>query len=240
MIPKIVHYCWFGGNEKPDKIKKCIETWHTYLPDYTFMEWNESNFDIHMSDYVEQAYENRKYAFVSDIARIQALKQYGGIYFDTDVEVYKSFNDLLDAHCIFGLEYDNWVATSFMACEPDHVALKLFESAYEGVHFINLDGSMNTTTNVQRLTALLKDKGFVRENRYQELEDGICIYPIEYFSPYDYANCIMERTENSYCAHLFFVTWMPRSEQLKKKAKKIFVKMLGKETLVKLRQKGRK
>ncbi|MCR5666509.1 MAG: glycosyl transferase [Eubacterium sp.] len=237
MIPKIVHYCWFGGNEMPEKVKKCIATWHEKLPDYELMEWNEENFDVHSSDYVREAYENKKYAFVSDVARAQALKEYGGIYLDTDVVVFRSFDEILDNRCVFGFEYGNWIATSFMACEPNHPALEIFVSSYEGAHFVNEDGSFNMTTNVQRLTQILEERGLKRENEKQELEDGIVIYPIEYFSPYDYVNCIMEQTDKSICAHLFFVTWMSKKEQRKKALKGMISRTFGKDTLEKLRDK---
>lgn len=238
MIPKIIHYCWFGGKEKPSKVKKCIDSWHRFLPDYKFMEWNENNFDIHSSKYVEQAYNNGKFAFVSDVARISALKQYGGIYFDTDVVVFKSFDDLIldkSKRCILGFEYDNWIATSFMACEKEHPLLDVFENEYLNEKFQKDDGSQNTVTNVIRLTNILEKKGLIRDNSRQKLTDNIEIYPIEYFSPYDYADCIMEKTENSYCAHLFFVSWLPFSQQIKKYIKTFFAKIIGRKGMEKIR-----
>ncbi|SDB06721.1 glycosyltransferase family 32 protein [Eubacterium oxidoreducens] len=236
MIPKIVHYCWFGGNEMPDKVKRCMDSWHENLPDYQFIEWNEKNFDVYSSAYVKEAYENKKYAFVSDVARAQALKEYGGIYLDTDVMVFQSFDKILDHRCVFGFEYGNWIATSFMACEKNHPALDIFVSSYEGAHFMNADGTMNTTTNVQRLTHILEGRGLKRNNEKQEIQDGIVIYPIEYFSPYDYVNCIMEKTDNSICAHLFFVSWMSKKEQTKKVVKGLISKTLGKNVLEKIRK----
>ena len=232
MIPKIIHYCWFGGKNKPTKIQQCIESWQTILKDYEFIEWNENNFDVNHSEYTKQAYEQRKYAFVSDIARIEALRQYGGIYLDTDVEVFKPFDDLLDgARFILGFEYDNWVATSFMACEKNHPFLHEFADLYLNEVFSQSNGTLNTNTNVNRLTKLLCEKGLLRENKLQCLSDGIIVYPIEFFSPYDYANCIMDKTEKSYCAHLFLVTWLPKTEQIKKRIKGILVKIIGKEKL---------
>ena len=232
MIPKIIHYCWFGKKNKPTKIQKCIDSWRSVLNDYQFVEWNEDNFDVNSSEYAKQAYSEGKYAFVSDIARIEALYQYGGIYMDTDVEVYKTFDDLLnESRVILGFEYDNWVATSFMAAEKEHPFLKEFADLYIKETFSKADGTINTTTNVSRLTKLLCEKGLEQENRKQELPDGIVVYPIEFFSPYDYANCIMEKTEKSYCAHLFFVTWLPKIEQIKKFIKRTLVRFIGKRRL---------
>lgn len=237
MIPKIIHYCWFGGKAKPTKIQHCIDSWRKILKDYEFIEWNEDNFDVNYSEYTRQAYQQGKFAFVSDIARIEALRKYGGIYMDTDVEVYKPFDDLLaGARCILGFEYDNWIATSFMACEKNHPLLEEFENLYSLEMFCQKNGVLNTNTNVNRLTKLLCDKGLIRENRKQILNDGIVVFPIEYFSPYDYANCILERTINSYCAHLFFVTWLPKTEQIKKRIKSVLVKIIGRQGLETLRK----
>ncbi|MCC8153387.1 MAG: glycosyl transferase, partial [Tannerellaceae bacterium] len=131
MIPKIIHYCWFGKKEKPGKISKCIESWRRMLPDYQIIEWNEDNFDYESIEYAKSAYRNGKFAFVSDVARLRALIEYGGIYLDTDVEVLKSFDDLLNYHCVFGMEERNYIATSFMACEPQFPLIQEFFNTYK-------------------------------------------------------------------------------------------------------------
>lgn len=236
-IPKILHYCWFGGKEKSEGVKKCIESWKKYLPDYTLMEWNESNFDIDKLQYTKEAYAAGKYAFVSDVARIEALYQYGGFYMDTDVEVLKSFNSLLDARCILGMEEKEYVATSFMAFEKEHSLVKQFLDLYENISFLDENGQIVTGTNVAKLTNMLLEKGFVQEDHYQELEEGIKIYPKEYFSPYDYINCHYNITDNSYCVHHFAVSWMSKKEQVKKEIKKQLVKILGPEKMNKIREK---
>ena len=233
-IPKIIHYCWFGGKEKPSNVQKCIDSWYKYLSDYRFMEWNESNFDINCNEYVRQAYENRKFAYVSDYARINALYQYGGIYMDTDVRVYKSFDNLLANKCILGFEEESYIATSFMACTPKHDLIKEFIGRYENINFYNDDNSLDLTTNVQRLTDILEDRGLIRNNKYQQIDD-INIYPQEYFSPYDYGNCIRKNTDNTYCEHLFLVSWLPWTTKVKKVVKKIIIPMIGKKNMNKLR-----
>lgn len=233
-IPKIIHYCWFGGKEKPSKVQKCIDSWHKYLSDYEFMEWNESNFDINCNEYVKQAYENKKFAYVSDYARINALYQYGGIYMDTDVMVCKSFNDLLVNKCILGFEEENYIATSFMASIPKHDLIKEFIDRYKDINFYNDDNSLDLTTNVQRLTDILENRGLIRNDKYQQIDD-ISIYPQEYFSPYDYGNCIRKNTENTYCEHLFLVSWLPWTTKVKKAVKKIIIPVIGKNNMNKLR-----
>lgn len=236
-IPKIIHYCWFGGKEKPENVQKCIESWKKHLPDYQFMEWNEHNFNICNLQYTKDAYDAKKYAFVSDVARIEALYKYGGIYMDTDVEVLKSFNDLLDARCLLGLEEKEYVATSFMAFEKNHPLVREFIDLYQNLSFYDENGQIITGTNVEKLTNMLIKKGLVKENYYQELEDGIRIYPKQYFSPYDYINCCYEITEKSYCVHHFAVSWMPKKEQLKKLIKSRLVKIVGKDKMNEIRNK---
>ena len=236
-IPKIVHYCWFGGKEKPDSVKKCIESWKKFLPDYQLVEWNEDNFNIEKLQYTKEAYAAKKYAFVSDVARIEALYQYGGIYMDTDVEVLKTFTPLLDARCILGMEEKGYVATSFMAFEKEHPLVKQFLNLYENISFLDKNGQIITGTNVAKLTNLFIEKGFVQENYYQELEEGIKIYPKEFFSPYDYINCHYNITENSYCVHHFSVSWMSKKEQVKKEIKKQLSKILGPKKMNKIREK---
>lgn len=235
MIPKIIHYCWFGGNEKSKTVKKCIDSWNTHCPDYKIIEWNEDNFDINSNDYVKQAYESKKYAFVSDYVRLYTLDLYGGIYMDTDVEVFKSFDDILNNYAVFGFEQKEYVATSFMATVPKNPLIKEFFDLYENEVFINFDGSLNTKTNVVRLTELLVAKGMRMENELQNI-NGNLIYPKEYFSPYDYINCVNEKTQNTYCIHWFDVSWLPAKERIKKMIKCFVSKVFGKKVLDKLRK----
>ena len=235
IIPKKIHYCWFGNKEKPKKVKECIESWHKYLPEYEFIEWNESNFDISSNSYVKQAYEVGKFAYVSDYVRINALYKYGGIYMDTDVKVFKSFNDLLDNRCILGFEQQEYIATSFMACKPRHKLMEEFIDKYKNIDFYKENRELDLTTNVKKLTQIMESKGLQRDGRYQVV-DGITIYPQEYFSPYDYENGIRGNTKNTYCEHLFLVSWLPWGTKLKNAMKKIIVLLFGKEFLCRARR----
>lgn len=231
MIPKIIHYCWFGRGEKPKKIQKCIDSWIKKLPDYQIIEWNEDNFNINELKYTKDAYEAKKYAFVSDVARVKALYEIGGIYLDTDVMIYKAFDEILDKKCVLGFEMGNYVATSFMACEPKHPLMKDFFNLYNNLPFYDKDGNIISGTNVTKLTNMLEKKGLNRNNNYQELNQGICIYPDVYFSPYNYAWEYSNKTNETICEHLFYVSWMPWYTKLKKEIKKILVKTIGKEKL---------
>lgn len=234
-IPKIIHYCWFGGKEKSAKIKKCIESWKYYMPEFQIIEWNESNFDINKLEYTKQAYEMKKYAFVSDVARLQALSIYGGIYLDTDVEVLKNFTPLLDNKCILGFEEEEYVATSMIAAIPNHKLINNFLKLYENISFLDSDGNIIEGTNVSKLTNLLVEKGLERKNIYQKIEDEICVYPKEYFSPYVYSFGIYQITDNSYCVHHFLVSWQSKTVLLKRYIKMIVAKIIGLENTKKIR-----
>lgn len=235
MIPKIIHYCWFGKTEKPDNIKKCIESWKEKCPEYSFIEWNEDNFDLDSFDYCIEAYAEKKYAFVSDVARAKALYEMGGIYLDTDVTVLQPFDKILNNSVVLGFEEGNYVATSFMATAPLQSLFRDFVNHYQNIHFVNDDGSYNAGTNVVQLTKMLVDRGMIRNNTYQLIHENIAVYPREFFSPYDYINCVYEITDSSICVHHFFVSWMSWRSRAKKKAKSILVKIVGKKMLIQLR-----
>lgn len=237
MIPKIIHFCWFGRGAKPSIVNKCIDSWKRYLPDYKIMEWNEDNFNIDELKYTKDAYEAKKYAFVSDVARVKALYEYGGIYFDTDVEVLQSLDDeILSNRCVLGFELGNYVATSFMACEKGFPLMKEFFQLYVNLDFYDKEGKIISGTNVTKLTNMLIDYGLERNDKMQTLDNGIKVYPKEFFSPYDYGNCIYEITKNSFCVHHFCVSWMSKKESVKKKIKFCVSKYFGKSTLKNIRK----
>lgn len=236
-IPKIIHYCWFGNNPKNEKIEKYIDSWKVHMPDFQIIEWNESNFDVNKLNYTREAYEMKKYAFVSDVARVEALYKYGGIYFDTDVEVLKNFEDILNNICVLGFEEEEYVATSMMAVAPKHPLFRKFVELYKNESFLDDKGNIIEGTNVLKLTELLVEKGLKRENIYQEISDGICIYPKEYFSPYVYSYGVYQITSNSYCVHHFCVSWLPKSVCTKRNIKKYIVRLIGLENAINIRNK---
>lgn len=203
MIPKIIHYCWFGRGEKPTLALKCIESWHKFLPNYEFKEWNEDNFDINQNQYVREAYEARKFAFVTDYVRLYALYNEGGIYLDTDVEVLGNFDKFLNHHAFSGFETDNFVPTGMMAAEKHSVWAKELLDDYSNRKFIKEDGSYDLLANTKTITKYMLTKGIVLNNTYQDFP-GLCtMYPSDYFCPKDHRTGRINLTSNSVCIHHF-------------------------------------
>ncbi|WP_413307817.1 capsular polysaccharide synthesis protein [Bacillus sp. 1P10SD] len=237
-ISKTIHYCWFGGKEKSEIVRKCMESWKKHLINYEIIEWNEDNFDIDINSYVKEAYEAGKYAFVSDYVRVYALYHYGGIYLDTDVEIYKAFDDLLYHSSFWGFEQENFIATSTIGAEKGNLLIKEFLDSYHDKRFLKSDGTLNQITNVAIVTELLKNKGLKTNGEYQELEDGV-IYPQTYFSPYDYINCRKLVSNQTYAMHLFYKSWLPKSARLKGNSKMILAKLIGGDNISRLRRRFR-
>lgn len=218
MIPKKIHYCWFGGKELPKEAKECIESWKKYFPDYEIIEWNESTVELDSCEYVKQAYERKKWAFVSDYFRFQGLYEYGGIYFDTDVKVLQSMESVIKEGAYFAkeTERDGGTVNSGlgMAVEPHNAIYKEMLDSYNKDKFINKDGSENLTTVCQRMTKLLIEHGYDIRKEYTEIQcvDGIKIYPSEYFCPMGYDG-ITNVTPRTYTIHLYNASWFSKYEQ---------------------------
>lgn len=221
-IPKIIHYCWFGGKPLPEEYKKYIESWKKFLPDFEIKEWNEKNFNINECTYAREAFEAKKWAFVSDYARFKILYEYGGIYFDTDVEVIKSFDHILSCGAFMGIEkVSSKVETSVapglgIGCNP---GLKIYEeilTKYNNIHFLNFDGTYNLKTVVEYVTDILKKHGFTEKDELQKVA-GITIYPADVFDPIDCETGRINITPNTVSIHHYAASWADNSTKMKKK-----------------------
>lgn len=207
MIPKIIHYCWFGRGAMPESAKKCIDSWHEFMPDYEYKLWNEDVFDVNAVPYTKEAYEAKKYAFVSDYVRLVALHSEGGVYLDTDVEVFKPFDDLLSYDAFAGFEGSKYlpIGTCVMASKAKGQWVREMLEAYHDRHFLKEDGSFDFTTNVQFITAKMCERGFVQNGKEQDYKD-LRVFPVDYFSPRRTTGEYV-RTENTFCDHHGMGSW---------------------------------
>ena len=228
MIPKKIHYCWFGGKDLPKLAKKCINSWKKYCPDYEIVRWDENSFDLSSNIYVKEAYESKKYAFVTDYVRLYALYTQGGIYMDTDVEVLKNLDQFLKDKSFSGFETDTTIPTGIMGSESGTEIFKELLDYYKDKHFIQEDGSIDMTTNVTIITDMMSKKGFTPNNKLQTVEE-FTLYPKEYFCPIDYQTKKKNITDNTYTIHWFAGSWIPKKDKIKFKVYKTAEKILGKE-----------
>ena len=233
MIPKVIHYCWFGRNPLPSLAIKCIESWRKYLPDYEIKEWNEDNFDVNIIPYTQEAYQVGKYAFVSDYARFWILYKYGGLYFDTDVEVIKPMDDIIARGPFMGCEKDV-SDTSVASVAPGlglgvnpglglgvNPGLGLYKEIlemYSKLSFVNKDGTYNQKTIVQYTTEILCEYGLKESNEIQECA-GVWIYPKEYFCPLD-QTLTLHITSNTRSIHHYDSSWLSPQKRIIKKIKR--------------------
>lgn len=207
MIPKIIHYCWFGRGDMPELAKKCIASWHKFMPEWEYKLWNEDNFDINSISYTKEAYEAKKYAFVSDYVRLWALEKEGGIYMDVDFMVYKSLDDLLHWNAFAGFEGSKHspLMMGVIASQPCGEWVKEQLDYYHNRHFIKEDGSYDLTTNVAFVTSKMREQGFVQNGKEQDYKD-LHIFPVEYFCPRQTTGEYF-RTENTYCESVGLNSW---------------------------------
>ncbi|WP_209391134.1 glycosyltransferase family 32 protein [Chryseobacterium sp. RR2-3-20] len=235
MIPKIIHYCWFGGKELPDLAKKCIESWKKHLPEYEIKEWNESNFDLDLYPFTRQAYDSKKFAYVTDVVRLYVLKKEGGVYLDSDVEMLKPLDDFLHHAAFSGFEDNNVVPTGIMASEKNSIWATEMLSYYDGKSFLDANGNPILETNVVVITNLMKDKGFVMDNTFQEISNYIAFYPSDVFCPKSHATGELLLTKKSVCIHHFAGSWLPIDIKFRKKLAGFFRKTIGNKLYNKLR-----
>lgn len=209
MIPKIIHYCWFGGKPKPDGVKNFIDSWRKYCPDYEIREWNESNFNINENDYCREAYESQKWAFVVDYARLVILYRFGGIYMDTDVEIIKSFNPLLQLNGFMCFEDPNNVSIGTLGVVKHSKLVKDFLSAYKHRHFYKSDGGYDTTTNLKIITQVLTQKYHLCLNgKEQIVGDNVKVFPREVFIAKSVNTGWITADDTTFAIHHYAGSWL--------------------------------
>lgn len=217
MIPKIIHYCWFGGKPLPKSALKCIDSWRKFFPDYEIKEWNESNFDVNMMAFTKEAYSAKKYAFVSDVARFWVLYNEGGLYFDTDVEVIAPMDDIVERGPFMGVECMDVYEKGYPAvnpglgvgCEVNNKFYGEMLKHYESIHFCNEDGVQIPGTVVMHTSKMLMKYGMLPIDTCQQVA-GINIYSKDYFCPLEDATGILYKTGNTRTIHWYSKTWIEK------------------------------
>lgn len=231
-IPKKIHYCWFGGNPLPKMAIKCIKSWKKHCPDYEIIEWNESNFDVNQNEYCKEAYEAKKWAFVTDYARLAILHKHGGVYFDTDVELLRNIDALLENACFMGIEKSIRVievASGLgIGAEAGHPLIKEIIDDYENIHFLKEDGTFDLTTCTVRNTRILRKHGYRDEDCTQTVA-GAKIYASEYFSPMVMEDGVMKKTKNTVSIHHYSLSW---TTEEKRKARKKGLRKLRRDRVL--------
>ena len=231
MIPKIVHYCWFGRNPLPESAVKCIDSWKKFLPDYQIKEWNEDNFDVNINPYTSDAYKAKKYAFVSDFARFWILYNYGGLYFDVDVEVVKPIDEIVEKGPFWGIENNGGesplVAAGLGIGVPagDTVYKEILDR-YNSMKFLEEDGSICKFSMNPMISELFISRGLKGDGSVEKVGDHY-FYPRDYFNPLDYFTGRLKKTENTRSIHWFMASWLPPEPKWKKKAKQLFHRIFG-------------
>ena len=225
MIPKVIHYCWFGRGEKSNLALKCIESWKKNCPDYKIIEWNEDNFDINLNEYTKMCYRERKFAFLSDYLRLLIIEREGGIYYDVDVEVLKPIDDLLENKAWFGFETKEYINTGIgFGAEKNNKVVRTMIAEYDGL----LDGNHGTIGCPILNTQAIVKHGLKLTGEMQELDDA-AVYPIDYFNPYDDPTGKLNKSSNTYSIHWYAKSWMSKKKILRSKLMKPIHRVLGKD-----------
>lgn len=223
MISKKIHYCWFGRGELNKKAKMCINSWKKHCPEYELIEWNEDNYDVYQNAYTSYLYNEKKYAFLSDYARLQKVYEEGGIYFDVDVEVIKSFNDLLNEPAFFGFETDQYVASGLgFGAEAGNRAVYAMLKEYDQY----LDGKHGTIGCPIANTDALVKLGLKRNGSLQRMQD-VTVFPADYFNPYDDPTGTLNKTKNTYSIHWYAKSWMPMRKRIRSAIMKPVHRIIG-------------
>lgn len=212
MIPQMIHYCWFGDKKIPDRNQRFIEEWKKIFPDYEIQLWNEKSFDITCCNFCRQAYNQKQYAFVSDYVRAKVLYEYGGIYLDTDVELWKKIPMLDGPMGIVGFERQKFLGTAVIAVPPKNPMIQKMMSYYENHSFLQKDGNMDIIANVSLLTDIMTEEG-LRRNGSEQNCGGFHIFPREYFYPKKTGKDKFQITEETCAIHWCDNSWMTDREK---------------------------
>ena len=239
MIPKKIHYCWFGGAELPDSVKHYIASWKKYCPDYEIIEWNEKNYDLSKINilYVQQALENKKWAFVTDFVRLDVLYRYGGIYLDTDIEIVKSFNELLRDNGFIGIESNSTLCTAVIGAVPKHPDINKILNDYNNRTFNLPNGKLDMTPNSKVFRTYFSQKYNICNFEEGVKLEYMSIYPQTYFSPINFTTKKVNITKDTFTIHHYNGTWKSNFSKRKDFLSTVIAWVFGEKTLEILKKK---
>lgn len=227
MIPKVIHYCWFGGNPLTELAKKCIASWKKYCPDYEIIEWNESNYDVTKCKYMYEAYQSKKWGFVPDYARLDIIYNHGGVYLDTDVEIIRPIDDLLEYDGFAGIENNSQnVALGLgFGAKKELPIIKMLRDHYDELLFLE-NGNMNLTPAPIINTLVLSKNGYVFSEKIHTFS-SMMIFPSEYFCPVDMKTGKVNKTENTYSIHHYAASWCDKGSKFRGKIYRALNRFFG-------------
>ena len=232
MIPKKIHYCWFGRNPKPKLAEKCIASWKKYCPDYEIIEWNEDNFDVNMNGYTRMCYEQKKYAFLSDYVRLLVVEMYGGVYFDTDVEVIRPMEELLENSAFYCFETNEYVASGLgFGSVAGGESIRAMLAEYDFL----LEGTEGTRGCPRLNTAALVKLGLKQDGSMQNISDAV-ILPSDYMNPFDTATGIIRKTENTVSIHWYSAAWLSPWRRLRTRIMRPLHRIFGVDSFKRFRK----
>ena len=243
MIPKIIHFCWLSSDEYPDSIKRYMDSWKKKLPDYEFIHWDTKRFKLNSNIWVKQAFESKKYAFAADYIRLYAVYNFGGIYMDTDIEVFKSFDDLLDQPYFIGTEGGGNIEAGVFGAEAKNPWVGECLKYYSGKTFINPDNSMNTETlprimmkQISKIRTVkeLPIKNIVISKKILSDNKSVYLYPVDFFCAKEQGTGLIYKTKNTYCIHHFAMSWIPISNKILSNFKRFLIKIFGYKVIEKV------
>lgn len=241
MISKKIHYCWFGKNPKNELIKKCIASWRKHCPDYEIIEWNEDNFDINQCKYTIEAYENKKWAFITDFVRLKVLYDFGGIYLDTDVELLKNIDEFLIHDAFSGFEDNRFIPTGLMGACKGNIWIKKLLEYYHDRSFYNENGSLSLIPNTRVITEI-SEKHFNYKSKEATgndlviLDNNVFLYPWFYFCPKSHLDGKIRIMPETYAIHHFNGSWLPWYKKVLQQFTRFYVIFFGAKSYYKFKK----
>lgn len=239
-IPKVIHYCWFGGKEKPQLIKECMKSWKEKLPDYKIVEWNEKNFNIEEFDFSQKAYKAKKWAFVADYCRTWVLYNYGGIYLDTDMEALKSLDEFIENEAFAGIERDEIINAAILGAKAKNEFIKKVLDYYNNINFMDYAEDLERIAIPNIITKLAANEGYEGNKKIENINKLITIYSKEYFYPKNHSWEKAHITKNTYTIHHYEGSWRNKTKIYKSKFKQVLINIFGYERIIKLTEKFQK